>query len=88
MSNMKHVVIDRFTGRVVKEEEMPSDIDPREFLRQQMADCPECAAALARGERPQFGHGPEIEAALADSIARRTVFGRRPRWRDLKRRRS
>jgi len=89
MPNMKHVVIDRSTGSIVSVEEMPADIDPREYLRKAVADCPECAAAMARGEVPQLGHGPEMQAALDEmmSTARRTVFGRRPRWRDVKRRR-
>ncbi len=36
-------------------------------------DCPECRAAMARGERPRIEHGPPR-------------FAKRPRWRSMKKR--
>lgn len=85
MSKPKHVVTD-LSGRVIRVEDMPDDIDVREHLRRAMHDCPDCRAAMERGEVPQFGTGAELEA-LATAMPRKPLFPRRPRWRDLKRRR-
>jgi hypothetical protein len=46
-------------------------------------DCPECRAAMARGEKPVVMTGSEVEHAAR---IRGRVFGRRIRWRRLKRR--
>ncbi|HUS27430.1 MAG TPA: hypothetical protein VMZ53_02945 [Kofleriaceae bacterium] len=43
-------------------------------------DCPECRAAMERGEKPTFLDPPQVERAN-----RHGLFRRRPRWRDLKR---
>ena len=57
-----------------------ADMDPREILRQQLHDCPECRAAMARGEVPTFAPGFHIPPPRPKRWAK-------PRWRDLKRRR-
>ena len=102
----RHLVFDKRTGRM---EELPCDqnepFDPMQMLR----DCPECSAALARGEKPvtmtaddikaaaaeyersMAAQGIDLDALLADEDdppprPRHSIFGRRPRWRDLKRR--
>lgn len=84
---LKHVVIDRTTGRVLSVEDEPgaTDIDPQAYIRGKLHDCPECRAAMARGEVPQIV-GPE-EIAEAVEAARRRGFARRPRWRTFKQRR-
>lgn len=88
---MKHVITDLTTGET-KIEDMPADVDPREYLRQQMDDCPLCKEARARGEVPQFGDAETLRAIMEDvarshqaSIRRPRPWMRRPRWRDLKR---
>jgi hypothetical protein len=55
-------------------------------LRALMHDCPECRAALARGEQPIVMSGEELEAEMARMRRRRA---RKPvmRWRTQKRRR-
>ena len=46
-------------------------------------DCPECRAAMAMGEKPVVMTNSEV----AEAARRRSrVFGRRIRWRHLKRR--
>lgn len=39
---------------------LPEGGDPKEFLRQVMDDCPDCQAALARGETPISGTGDDL----------------------------
>jgi len=68
----KHVVFDTRTGKVVSQQEVPPDTDPIAFIRKQIHDCPDCRATVAHGEQAR---------------ARSSVFARKPRWRDLKRRR-
>ena len=55
-------------------------------LQQLMHDCPECRAAMARGEQPIIVSGGELEAEMAAMRRRRA---RKPvmRWRTQKRRR-
>jgi len=80
----KHIVFDMRTGEVIKVEEIPADVDPREWMRKAVHDCPECRAAMERGEVPQFGtFDPELELPPP-----RPRFWRRPRWRTLKRMRG
>jgi hypothetical protein len=83
---LKHVVIDRTTGRVLSVEDDPgaTDIDPQEYIRRKLHDCPECRAAMARGERPQFVSAEDLAEAV--ERARPRGFARRPRWRTFKRR--
>ena len=50
---------------------------------QHIRDCPECRAAMEAGEQPIIGTGADLIAAAR---RRERIFGRRPRWRDLKRR--
>ena len=83
----KHVVIDIRTGKIVSEQEIPPDTDPNAFLRKQIHDCPDCRAALALGAQPIVGGPQELEAMREQARTRSSVFARKPRWRDLKRRR-
>lgn len=81
---MKHVVTD-LTGNIIKVEDMPSDVDVREHIRQQMDDCPLCKEARARGEVPQFFDGELLREAIDRAARRQRLSMRRPRWRTLKR---
>ena len=71
-----------------------ADTSPEEQLRQMLHDCPECRAALERGERPQIGVPVPVEMLeamwsaklLATAQPRRPSRWARPRWRELKRR--
>lgn len=85
---MKHVVTDLTTGEIIKIEDIPADVDPQEHFRQQMDDCPLCKEARARGEVPITFTAEEIRRAVADARHERRSAWRRPRWRELKRRRS
>jgi hypothetical protein len=91
---LKHVVIDRTTGEIIKEEPIPADVDIEAYLKQQLHDCPECRAAWERGERPTMVGPEELEQArawyrtMAVDERHRAALARRPRWRDLKRRRG
>lgn len=67
----KHVVIDRATGKVIRETDAPAGVDLQTLLEQEVHDCPECRAATERGEQPIFGK----------------IFAKRPRWRALKKQR-
>ena len=63
---------------------------PRGMTTEQMMhDCPECRAAMARGEKPSLGLGlrpaPFAAQAVADRMNRHGLFRKRPRWRHLKR---
>ena len=78
---------DPITGTIVEIEPIPPDVDPREFMRQRMQDCPECQAALARGEQPTFGDHHDLEQLVERRRAGHDVLGKKRRWRDLKRRR-
>ena len=64
-------------------EPVPEGVDPIEFLKQQMDDCPLCREARARGEVPEIHSG---EALRTGVHRRRNTFPRRPRWRTFKRR--
>lgn len=55
--------------------------DPAAYLQKVMHDCPECRAALARGEKPL------VHTNVSRPAKRDVIRDRRPRWRDLKRRR-
>jgi len=81
---MKHMITDLTTGEV-KVEDIPPDVDPREWIRQQMDDCPLCKEARARGEVPQFHDGALLRDAMDRATRRPSRFMRRPRWRSLKR---
>lgn len=82
---MKHVVTDLTTGEITIED-IPPGVDPREWMRQQMDDCPLCKEARARGEVPLFGDMESLHAGMKQGARRQRIFGRRPRWRSLKRR--
>jgi hypothetical protein len=56
--------------------------DPHAYMEQALKDCPDCQAALARGEQPTLGFG-ELPPMPRPSCLDRF---RRPRWRELKRR--
>jgi hypothetical protein len=65
---------------------------PRGMTAEQMIhDCPECRAAMARGEKPVIGMGPHASAlpfaaqAVSDRMNRHGFMRKRPRWRYLKR---
>lgn len=62
---------------IVANMEMPAGMT----MEQMLHDCPECRAALERGETPDFVASP---ADLA-RINRHGFMRRRPRWRYLKR---
>lgn len=82
---MKHVISDLKTGEIIEIEDIPADVDPREWLRQQMDDCPLCKEARARGEVPLFGDGELLHEAMQTAARRQRLSMRRPRWRALKR---
>ncbi|MBZ0235019.1 MAG: hypothetical protein K8M05_22015 [Deltaproteobacteria bacterium] len=50
---------------------LPPDVDPAAAIAAIHADCPECQAALARGEKPIVMSGAEIMAALTRPQRRR-----------------
>jgi hypothetical protein len=83
----KHVVFDTRTGKVVSQQEIPPDTDPIAFIRKQIHDCPDCRATLARSAQPIVGGPQELDAMREQARARSSVFARKPRWRNLKRRR-
>jgi hypothetical protein len=58
-------------------------MDPREFLQQQMDDCPLCREARARGEEPSIHVGPDVTSRISRPTK---PFPKRPRWRTMKRR--
>ena len=65
-----------------------TDCDPEAWMRAQLHDCPECRAALARGEQPVFGGLDELLAQVASRPSfRRKVAAGRDRWRTRKQRR-
>jgi hypothetical protein len=72
----KHVVVDPLFGEI-EIEAVPAGVDPLEHLQRTMDDCPECQAARARGEVPQFG--------MLSPPARKQRFPRPMRWRKRKR---
>lgn len=74
-----HMITDIRTGET-KVERIPDDAptDPVELMQQLVHDCPECRALRARGEEPVVIDGRAISRT-------HSVFRRRPRWRDLKR---
>jgi Zn-finger nucleic acid-binding protein len=73
----KHVVIDRTTGQIVRVTDMDPNLDPVEALVREIHDCPECRAAIERGEVPQIFN--------VENAAPPPRFARRPRWRTFKR---
>ena len=50
---------------------LPPETDPAAAIASIHADCPECQAALARGEKPIIMSGAEIMAALTRPQRRR-----------------
>jgi Zn-finger nucleic acid-binding protein len=81
---MKHVITDMKTGKILKMEDVPADVDLEAYLKQQVHDCPECRAAWDRGERPKIVTRAELDNELR-AARRQRVSLRRPRWRTLKR---
>jgi hypothetical protein len=61
---------------------IPAGEDPHAYLENAMKDCPDCQAALARGEQPTVGTGDLLDLMRPRGLDR----FRRPRWRELKRR--
>jgi len=59
---------------VVRLTDMDPNLDPVEALAREIHNCPECRAAIERGEVPQIFTPP-----------RPSPFARRPRWRTFKR---
>jgi hypothetical protein len=45
---------------------LPEGADPKEFMKQVMHDCPDCQAALARGETPTVGTGEDLMRIARD----------------------
>jgi hypothetical protein len=64
-------------------EAVPAGMDPTEFLKQQMDDCPLCRELRARGEEPSFHIGADLESRISRPTK---PFPQRPRWRTMKRR--
>lgn len=60
-----------------------ADMSPRDQLRQVMDDCPECQAARARGEVPQYFSTDEL---LGEERRARRKKPTIRRWRTMKRR--
>ena len=79
---MKHTVTDLTTGEV-KIEDIPDGVDPREWMRMRMDDCPLCQEARARGEIPYVASREELRRI--NGGAPRRQRWQRPRWRTLKR---
>ncbi|HEU0036520.1 MAG TPA: hypothetical protein VFQ53_38170 [Kofleriaceae bacterium] len=69
-----------------------TDAAAHELLLQEMHDCPECRAAMERGEHPVIHSGADLEAMIAAIPPRerarleRMTKPRRRRWRDQRRR--
>lgn len=94
MSN-KHVIRSHGVETVI--ERVPDGVDPAEFFRQQIDNCPLCQEARARGEEPQVHAGTGWPTASDGNIysmttrpidqpsRRRPLFAKRPRWRTMKR---
>lgn len=62
-----------------------NDADMRQMLLDEMHDCPDCRAALARGETPTFATGAELMAMARKPTQQKP----KPlRWREQKRRRG
>jgi hypothetical protein len=68
-------------GSEIEIEEIPPGIDPAEFVRRKIAECPECQAAIARGETPEIIHAVDL---TREQRQRHPLFARRPRWRKVK----
>jgi hypothetical protein len=81
---MKHAVTDLITGKVTIED-IPPGVDPKEWMRQRMDDCPLCQEARARGEVPVFGDPEQLRNVMENVARRQRMAARRPRWRTLKR---
>jgi hypothetical protein len=81
-----HVKIDTRTGHMVTEPmKGTTDEELRQEFQQMIDDCPECRAAIARGELPAAiarGEQPIVEVDPKKAAR----FFKRPRWRDLRRR--
>lgn len=73
---LHRITHDKRTGNITVEEIEGDPSDPQALYEQTIRDCPECQAAVARGEPPQILDMP----LLPD----RSVLRRRPRWRHLK----
>jgi hypothetical protein len=52
-----HFITNFETGEVTQQE-IPEGVDAREFMQQQLDDCPLCQQARARGEQPVIHSGP------------------------------
>jgi hypothetical protein len=74
---LHRITHDLRTGEVTVQEHEVDTLDPQALYEQSIRDCPQCQAAVARGEPPQILDLP----LLPD----RSVLRRRPRWRHLKR---
>jgi hypothetical protein len=68
------------------------EMPPGMTAEQMIHDCPECRAAMARGEKPAFGAVLPDGATLPDGstltltrMNRHGFMRKRPRWRYLKR---
>jgi hypothetical protein len=79
----QHVTLDTTTGETKIEDIPPhlAHLEGQALMEALMHDCPECRVARERGETPTFGTGEDLAR-----MARDIIRGRRPRWRNLKRR--
>jgi hypothetical protein len=59
-----HLVFDKRTGAM--EVRSCDDLGPNPDPMQLLRDCPECSAALERGEQPLIMTGPDTEVTVAD----------------------
>lgn len=66
--------------------DVPPGADPQEVIMKLLHDCPECRAAMARGEQPQIVLPEEwqdaVEAGRREARAKR--HQKPPRWRKRK----
>jgi hypothetical protein len=73
-----HMVTNLETGAVTHEE-IPDGVDPTQFMKERMDDCPLCKIARERGELPIIGTGP------LPTMSRPKRWPRPARWRTRKR---
>lgn len=76
---IQHGVFDIRTGETkIETVDVDSD-DPVEMMKQLLHDCPECRAAMERGEQPKIVTGEEMKQRVERMNRRRRW--RQPKWR-------